>query len=87
MIGVFQWDDLLFAPVFKLPQAKAREFYLESTVHETRARLQVPVKSQVTFVNELHSLKTEVLNLYSANDPIQYYNGELLMYVTWNNMT
>ncbi len=57
MIVVFQWDDLVFAPVFKLPQSEAREFYLESTVHQTCAGLQVPMKSQVTFVNELHPLK------------------------------
>lgn len=56
-IGVFQWDDLVFAPVFKLPQSEAREFYLKSTVHQTCAGLQVPMKFQVTFVNELHSLK------------------------------
>lgn len=51
------WVYGVFAPVFKLPQSKAREFYLESTINQTRAGLQVPMKSQITFVNEVHSLE------------------------------
>lgn len=73
VIGFLQWDHLILAPVFKLPQAEARQFNLEPAVHQTRAGLQVPVKSQVTFVDELHSLKTGWRQRLSSNCHVNNY--------------
>lgn len=57
IIAVFYQVYPIFGAVFKFIQPKPGKFDLKSTVHETRAGLQVPVKLEITFVDKVHSLK------------------------------
>ncbi len=56
IIWILQWDHFVLGTVFELPQAKAREFDLQSAVHQTCTGPQISMRLQTALMYVLHAL-------------------------------